>query len=341
MQKYILEYGYDEKYNAGSKARDDIRIILNREGYKTVLLNRPEKSLDKLFHLFKIKYDINEIENGSIVCIQWPLASKKYIKLIIKELKSKRCKVTALIHDITKLRGDKLFNNKDEINLLNKFDIVISHNTTMTKYLRDSGLTTKCIEIKIFDYICNENKNESFNNQTETIVFAGNLSEEKSGFLYKINTDIVNNLKFNLFGVGLNNNILSNVIQYKGRYNPCELPSKLEGNFGLVWDGNSIEKCSGVLGEYLRYNNPHKASLYIAAGIPIITWRESALGKFVKKYDIGILIDNLKDLKTLNVDTEYYKELKANILKIQSKVKAGLYTKAVFKECEELLFCSV
>ena len=32
---------------------------------------------------------------------------------------------------------------------------------------------------------------------------------------------------------------------------------------GLVWDGDSCSSCSGVCGEYLKINNPHKISFYL------------------------------------------------------------------------------
>ena len=50
----------------------------------------------------------------------------------------------------------------------------------------------------------------------------------------------------------------------------------MEGSFGLVWDGISVETCAGVYGEYLKVNNPHKTSLYLASGIPVIIWKEAA-----------------------------------------------------------------
>ena len=34
-----------------------------------------------------------------------------------------------------------------------------------------------------------------------------------------------------------------------------------------MWDGPSPDTCAGVYGAYLRYNNPHKTSLYLAAGL--------------------------------------------------------------------------
>lgn len=57
----------------------------------------------------------------------------------------------------------------------------------------------------------------------------------------------------------------------EGSYMPEELPEKLEAKYGLVWDGLEITSCEGTFGQYLKYNNPHKFSLYMAAGIAVIT----------------------------------------------------------------------
>lgn len=49
-----------------------------------------------------------------------------------------------------------------------------------------------------------------------------------------------------------------------------ELPGALVQSFGLVWDGNSMDTCTGNYGSYLRINDPHKVSLYLSSGLPII-----------------------------------------------------------------------
>ena len=38
-----------------------------------------------------------------------------------------------------------------------------------------------------------------------------------------------------------------------------------------------------VVKDYLRINNPHKTSLYLACGIPIITWNKAAIAQYVRK----------------------------------------------------------
>ena len=72
-------------------------------------------------------------------------------------------------------------------------------------------------------------------------------------------------------------------VKYCGQYKPEELPEKLEGGFGLVWDGDDLGACTGVFGEYMKYNNPHKTSLYLASGLPVIIWEKAAMAKYIEK----------------------------------------------------------
>src|SRR5690606_41821367 len=44
------------------------------------------------------------------------------------------------------------------------------------------------------------------------------------------------------------------LLHYQGSFPPDEVAQYIKGHFGLVWGGNAVEKCSGILGEYLKYN---------------------------------------------------------------------------------------
>ncbi len=70
----------------------------------------------------------------------------------------------------------------------------------------------------------------------------------------------------------------------------------VEGGWGLVWDGTSIDTCEGELGDYLRLIASHKLSLYLAMGIPVIVWKESAEAEFVTREGLGIAVSSLKEL---------------------------------------------
>lgn len=121
-----------------------------------------------------------------------------------------------------------------------------------------------------------------------SIAIAGNLSPEKCSYIYKF---IENNpeLKINLYGVGYKGRSEYSNAEYHGSFSPEELPSKLDSAYGLVWDGPEITSCSGDFGKYLRFNNPHKLSLYMAAGIPVVTWKQAAIADFVEKHQVGLL----------------------------------------------------
>ena len=64
----------------------------------------------------------------------------------------------------------------------------------------------------------------------------------------------------------------------------------------MVWDGEGIDTCSGAMGNYLRINAPHKMSLYLAKGIPLIVWRESGVAPIVERYKLGVCVNSLDEI---------------------------------------------
>ena len=94
-----------------------------------------------------------------------------------------------------------------------------------------------------------------------------------------------------------------------------------------MWDGESIESCTGLVGNYLRYNNPHKLSLYIASKLPVIIWSKAAEADFVKKYDIGYTVNSLTEIPQLlnELDEERYNQLVNNVVKVGEKITRGQF----------------
>lgn len=39
-----------------------------------------------------------------------------------------------------------------------------------------------------------------------------------------------------------------------------------------------------------------KSSLYMAMGIPVIVWRGSAMAQYVRKYHLGVCVENLSEI---------------------------------------------
>lgn len=214
-------------------------------------------------------------------------------------------------------------------------DYIIAHNTTMKDYLINERNVDKqkIYILELFDYLVKHDNTCKEYQENNRLTIAGNLDQNKSGYIYSIIKQS-NRLSFNLYGVNYMNIFTSDKCQYYGSFSPDILPNILTGAFGIVWDGPQLNTCAGTVGNYVRYNNPHKVSLYIAASLPIIIWRHAALAQFVEKENIGILIDDLNQLEKLvsTISEEQYRNMKQNITKLSYKVKNGFYLNKVMDE---------
>ncbi|MBO9571455.1 MAG: hypothetical protein J7497_04510, partial [Chitinophagaceae bacterium] len=112
-----------------------------------------------------------------------------------------------------------------------------------------------------------------------------------------------------------------------GVFSPDQPDLNENYHFGLVWEGKSLDACTGDLGEYMRYNNPHKFSLYLALGLPVIVWKDAAIAEFVKKHNIGFAISGFDDLENLisNISNEQYSEYVKNVEGVSDKIRKGYY----------------
>ena len=158
---------------------------------------------------------------------------------------------------------------------------------------------------------------------------AGNLAQEKAGYLYNLPEAPA----YNLYGVGFDESRALANETYFGSFLPDELPAALEGGFGLVWDGDSVETCSGFFGEYLRYNNSHKASLYLASGFPLVVWEQSALSHFVLEKGCGIAVESLHDVEATidRLSDDDYQNLVGNAKRVGQEIRDGYYLKTALR----------
>lgn len=338
---YICEGEKEGKYNASSKARNDAEKILEKNGYEKYFVNTKKyvqknkiKKIIQLFGYLKNYFvwnkEVKSFTKDDTVVIQYPLLNTTInFKNILKKL-TQKTNTIVLIHDMDSLRyrpeaqGKILCERirREDQGILNEAGKVIAHNEEMAKKLIEYGVKKEnLISLNIFDYLYdNEIKNHGKFNKK--IIIAGNLSPEKSKYI--ANLKDVKNVNFNLYGVGYIDDNASNVT-YKGSFLPEDLLENLDGQFGLVWDGESVEGCIGGFGEYLKYNNPHKASMFVSANIPIIIWKEAALAKYIEENDIGYTIEKLSDIEALlkRITEEEYNNKINNIKKLSKKLRSG------------------
>ena len=217
-----------------------------------------------------------------------------------------------------------------DIKNLKDCEYVIVHNEAMKRCLANEYNIPmkKVITLEIFDYLQNHTiKNNLLANN---VIIAGNLDSKKCGYL----SDLPNDVNWKLYGGGYEDKGIKN-ITYCGAYTPDELPRYLEGSFGLVWDGDSAESCTGVYGEYLKINNPHKTSLYLSSGIPVIVWEQAAIADFIKKNNCGFTVSSLKEIgkEIAEISEEEYSEMKHNAEEIAEKLRVGYYMEKTIETC--------
>ncbi|MDM5041843.1 sugar transferase [Pediococcus acidilactici] len=333
MKKYVLSLSAGQSNTAGQKAKQDITKILKENGYEQAHLVFPKSKILRFFLARKIiKKMIKNINVGDIFVVQYPIYSRYGTDVLLKQCKQKGIKTICFIHDVESLRLYKNDTEKinQELKLLKKFSCLVVHNNTMKSWLMDNGVNIPMVSLELFDY-CNEQKLPTVS-KNKDLVFAGNLA--KSKFLEKWNL----NVRVKLFGIEPSEKY-SSYIKYMGVKSPNDLPRFLDGSFGLVWDGDSLDTNSGIYGEYTKYNNPHKVSLYLSCGLPVIVWKNAAIARFVEKNNLGITISSIQDIKEeLNkIDDQKYNLILENVREVSKKVRDGWFTvNAVNKAIEKI-----
>lgn len=343
---YYLDQNRERKNTAGAKAPDDIAELCKRRGFirftldsfpgkknlfykKIWLATVGVRQWQELFHI---------IDNGDIVIFQHPFYGKRIaLKWIKKIQKKKDCKFIAIIHDLESLRGgiagvvktNRKTNQIGDNDLLKCFDKIICHNKYMKQYMIQQGFESeRLISLEIFDYLSESFRIQHEKNNVPSIAIAGNLAIGKSKYIYDICKSGHNkHLIINLYGNNFEQKNAVENMKWHGSFKPEELPEHLEGDFGLVWDGISVETCAGNTGEYLKYNNPHKTSLYLSSGIPVIVWDKAAIADFVLENKVGITVNNLFEVeeRIQAISIEDYKVMCMNVQAVSKKLHEGYY----------------
>ena len=346
MNYYTKEVWNEEGYQrtAGIKARDDIDTILTGIGYKGIEICVPPADRDSQNILQKAAYHIelmkvwenclSDVGNGDVLVIQFPIVNHSVLlSRCIGKVRKRGARIILLIHDLEILRAavrgttsakEKLRLRLEEETLLKNCDGIIVHNRSMKKKLASMGIPASGMEVLgIFDYLIPE-AGYAEARQDLPIVIAGALRPHKAGYAYHLPQET----EFNLYGVGYEAEPQDHV-HYLGSFEPDRLPEVMQGSFGLVWDGETTETCSGTYGGYLRINDPHKASLYLASGLPVIIWKEAALADYMIRNGCGIAVDSIEEIPEIvkNMTSEEYEAIRANTLKISKRLREGRYTK--------------
>lgn len=333
----------------GSKARLDIKNIVGNMGYQVQKVHdsvgiagtSQADCSDRLVREEWFRF-LNMLPENAYILIQHPAPWETRLpEDILWELKEKKkARIICLVHEVEELRKEYDTElRREEFRIMkNLSDVFIVHNEVMKQFYVSRGADAdKVIPLHIFDYL-DENRN-IVKQYEKSITIAGNLNLEKSAYLRNLGK--LSPLKIHLYGPNFSEEITEGTdnVEYYGSVAPDVLSRKLDRGFGLVWDGESIETCAGGFGEYLRYNNPHKLSLYLSSGLPVIIWSQAAEADFVTKNKVGIVVDSLYEINAILdiITPEEYAMFAGNAEKLSGMLKTGEFTRKAIGRAETYL----
>ncbi|MCR5012749.1 MAG: hypothetical protein K6A72_10420, partial [Lachnospiraceae bacterium] len=338
--------------HAGSKAPSDIKKILSDLGYASfnVHTNNVDESTDSSCWQYvqsKEEWDkvYEMIPSDATLVLQHPFSTENILRdETFQRLKKKGVSIISIVHDVEEVRQISMtpyLKTEHEL-MLDIADVLVVHNDVMKEYFVGEGYPQdRIISLEVFDYLLDTQKvgNVSFEKH---IAFAGSLEERKSPFLKELPK--LSPVCVRLYGPDydpkmFDSESIQNNIQYQGSFPTERIPFELNEGFGLVWDGESIETCSGPTGEYLKLISSHKLSLYIVSGLPVIIWSKAAMASFVKAKDIGIIVDSLLEIPDVmaTMKEERYLEMANNAKKLAARLTEGFYLKNAIQKAVRLV----
>ena len=323
------------------KPKNDINEIVKQMGVKPVTAPIRSKAavarfLNKLWNMLVIPCKVGK---GDTLFLQYPF--KKFFGIACFMAHLRGAKVITLIHDLGSFRRHKLTVEQENRRLMQS-DVLIVHNPNMEKFVVDHGYTHPTITLDLFDYLSSAQpmpRKAPEAGKRWRVTFAGNLSQRRNNILYELDPLIGQHWQMELYGHGMTEADCAPFknIHFHGSLPEDRLVSELDAEFGLVWGGDSATDCVGDWGVYLGYNNPHKTSFSMRAGLPVIIWSKAAMADFVRKNGVGLTVDSLADIEPLlaKLTAEEYQTMHQKALQLGKLVQDGHFTKVALQKAYE------
>ena len=317
----------DKPYTPYIKARADITYFCKQAGFDILDVKYKHSKFPVLRSLYKVVSHLGAIKHlhkGDNVWFMHPEPLLYFFYLLIlKIIQKKKCRVFFITMDLHYLLYKQ--DMTKEIKLLNLSDLAILHAENMKNLAIKYGAKSSLACLNFFPYHTTDNmiETESLIEMKNIVAFAGSLSN--SDFLYDFLRMEFQNIRVRFYGFNANVDLTPYKDKfYMGKFEPNNV-SAIKAGWGLVWNGTSVDNLEGILGEYLKYNAPHKMSLYLVAGIPVITHKDCGLADIVEKEHLGIVVSSLREIdeKIASISVEEYQTIVNNARKKGEFIRKG------------------
>lgn len=355
MKKIVLCESMRVKNHAGFKYKTDVQNILISEGYTprkyyhllnlnfegipflrrlktTRWFNSILKCAESLINKAVIKSTVRGVDKSNCrddssqkttVVVLYPVSSDIIYEELNRLKQEGLISIIAVIIDIDVLRDNNPLEERRAKWLLN-CDGIIAQNSSQENFIKSIGYNGPVKCMWILDFIGHPNIREAYSRSKE-ICYGGSLAYKQSGFIY--DCDCFSNYYLNVYGTGLEKDrqFENSHIRFCGEFLADEVIYKLQGDFGLVWNGTSVKSIEGTRGEYYKYASPHKLSMYIMAGMPVIVNSKSAISEYVYNNNIGIVVDSLENIEAIldEISNDEYEKMLNAVRGLQGIISNG------------------
>lgn len=325
----IYPYAGEVQNHAGSKFPADVVNICRSIGFLPLELGEYGKhKMKRMKGIFQI---LCMRPHRSVIYIEQGLVGMYWLSVIDR---IKRAKLYAIIEDLNSVRytGDTKL-PFEQVKRLNSCKGIVSQNKRMSDLLKMNGVTVHIVEMTALDFLCSDNdKRHSIRKRTNSICYGGNLSWEQSGFIYELRQ--LKYLNFNIYGINLPRKFVEHNVHYKGSFSAEKCIIMLQGSWGLVWQGTTLNGDNDNRSAYYKYVCPHKFSMYMLSGLPVIVKSDSAMADFVREHNCGICVSTLYELEQeiKNVSDESYALYAKNALEVGNEMRQGKFLKTALEK---------
>ncbi|MBZ6001950.1 MAG: sugar transferase [Leuconostoc gelidum] len=309
------------------KARNDISIFAEQIGLRRLPIFRYDSAFENSDAIHaRIDGITAGVKRGDTVYYQFPTYNgARFENFFVDHMAVRGISMVVLVHDIEFLRFPTN-NTFNEIDYLNKCNIVIVHNQYMADILQENGVSSHMVNLNMFDYHI-DTKIDDRDSIEKQVIVAGSLNKALYLKDWQYDLPIVAYGRQPDFSV-------STRVDYRGSLSPDEVAQKLPSGFGLSWDTNTSTYENSEY--YSKFNIPHKVSLYLSSGLPVIVKTGTAIAKVVATYNLGLVIDSLDNLKDnlQNISPDELLKMVIQVNHFRKLLMSGYFTKQAIMNAE-------
>ena len=310
----------DDALTAAIKPKNDVAYFLDKIGFIPLYFSRFVK-LNTHWQQ-EVLGALAAIHSGDVAIFQTPTYAGQDVEdFILDTLRARNVSVIAFVHDIDYLRFPSAETQARTVWFYNQCACVILSDAAQQDRLHADGVKAPIVLAGPFGYV--QSRPISGAKYSHTVHYAGNLTQRKAGFL----ADVPDGLAINVYGRNESSDggvTMRPGVNYCGPKQQAELADALTNGFGLIWDAD----ISGSVDHYAMVNMPHKFSLYMSLGLPVIAPAGSAVGDYIQRNRVGLTVKNLADMRIIvdGITPARYQAMVVRTVKMGVAICNGYHT---------------